>query len=173
MQTFKIVSTVTSCIILFAAILVGQQSNKEEVPGIRNFTQVDATTACAGATSPEAITELKRRGFTSIINFRTESENGATVEAGIQAALAADLKYFHMPFRTATKETTDEFLKVVSDPANQPVFIHCGSANRVGGMWLIKRVKLDGWDVEAATAEAETIGLRSPTLKEFALDYVR
>ncbi|HBO89624.1 MAG TPA: hypothetical protein DD460_02660, partial [Acidobacteria bacterium] len=134
---------------------------------------VDATTACAGATSPEAITELKRRGFTSIINFRTESENGATVEAGIQAALAADLKYFHMPFRTATKETTDEFLKVVSDPANQPVFIHCGSANRVGGMWLIKRVKLDGWDVEAATAEAETIGLRSPTLKEFALDYVR
>jgi uncharacterized protein (TIGR01244 family) len=173
MQTFKIVSTVTSCIILFAAILVGQQSNKEEVPGIRNFTQVDATTACAGATSPEAITELKRRGFTSIINFRTESEDGATVEAGIQAALAADLKYFHMPFRTPTKETTDEFLKVVSDPANQPVFIHCGSANRVGGMWLIKRVKLDGWDVEAATAEAETIGLRSPTLKEFALDYVR
>ena len=173
MQTFKIVSTVTSCIILFAAILVGQQSKKEEVPGIRNFTQVDATTACAGATSPEAITELKRRGFTSIINFRTESEDGATVEAGIQAALAADLKYFHMPFRTATKETTDEFLKVVSDPANQPVFIHCGSANRVGGMWLIKRVKLDGWDVEAATAEAETIGLRSPTLKEFALDYVR
>ena len=173
MQTFKIVSTVTSCIILFAAILVGQQSKKEEVPGIRNFTQVDATTACAGATSPEAITELKRRGFTSIINFRTESEDGATVEAGIQAALAADLKYFHMPFRTPTKETTDEFLKVVSDPANQPVFIHCGSANRVGGMWLIKRVKLDGWDVEAATAEAETIGLRSPTLKEFALDYVR
>ena len=173
MQTFKIVSTVTSCIILFAAILVGQQSKKEEVPGIRNFTQVDATTACAGATSPEAITELKRRGFTSIINFRTESENGATVEAGIQAALAADLKYFHMPFRTPTKETTDEFLKVVSDPANQPVFIHCGSANRVGGMWLIKRVKLDGWNVEAATAEAETIGLRSPTLKEFALDYVR
>ena len=173
MQTFKIVSTVTSCIILFAAILVGQQSKKEEVPGIRNFTQVDATTACAGATSPEAITELKRRGFTSIINFRTESEDGATVEAGIQAALAADLKYFHMPFRTATKETTDEFLKVVSDPANQPVFIHCGSANRVGGMWLIKRVKLDGWNVEAATAEAETIGLRSPTLKEFALDYVR
>ena len=173
MQTFKILFAVTTSIILFAAILVGQQPNKEEVPGIRNFTQVDATTACGGATSPEAITELKRRGFTSIINFRTESEDGATVEAGIQAALAADLKYFHMPFRTPTKETTDEFLKVVSDPANQPVFIHCGSANRVGGMWLIKRVKLDGWDVETATAEAETIGLRSPTLKEFALDYVR
>jgi|TARA_B100000809_G_scaffold243962_2_gene269444 uncharacterized protein (TIGR01244 family) len=173
MQTFKIAFTVATYIILFAAILVGQQPNKEEVPGIRNFTQVDATTACAGATSPDAITELKRRGFTSIINFRTESEDGATVEAGAQAALAADLKYFHIPFRTPTKETTDEFLEVVADPANQPVFIHCASANRVGAMWLIKRVKLDHWDVEAATAEAETIGLRSPTLKKFALDYVR
>jgi hypothetical protein len=51
--------------------------------------------------------------------------------------------------------------------------VHCGSANRVGAMWLIKRVKLDGWDVDRATAEAETIGLRSPGLKEFALEYVR
>ena len=31
----------------------------------------------------------------------------------------------------------------------------------------------DGWDVERATAEAEAIGLRSPVLKEFALDFVR
>ena len=40
-------------------------------------------------------------------------------------------------------------------------------------MWLIKRVKLDGWDVERATVEAEAIGMRSPALKEFALAYVR
>ena len=40
-------------------------------------------------------------------------------------------------------------------------------------MWLIKRVTLDGWSVENATAEAEMIGLRSEGLKEFALGYVR
>jgi hypothetical protein len=39
-------------------------------------------------------------------------------------------------------------------------------------MWFIKRVKQDGWDQERAMAEAETIGLRSERLKEFATEYV-
>ena len=39
-------------------------------------------------------------------------------------------------------------------------------------MWLVKRVKIDGWSVEEATAEAEAIGLRSAGLKKFALDYL-
>jgi hypothetical protein len=39
-------------------------------------------------------------------------------------------------------------------------------------MWLIKRVRVDGWSVEDATVEAEAIGLSSETLKEFAIDYV-
>jgi hypothetical protein len=52
------------------------------------------------------------------------------------------------------------------------VYIHCATANRVGAVWLIKRVLADGWDVEKATAEAERIGLRSPQLKQFALDYI-
>ena len=41
-------------------------------------------------------------------------------------------------------EIAHAFLKAVADPANQPAYIHCGSANRVGAMWFIKRVKLDG-----------------------------
>ena len=39
----------------------------------------------------------------------------------------------------------------MTDPANQPAYIHCASANRVGAMWLIKRVVVDGWDVPRAT----------------------
>ena len=140
--------------------------------GIVNYTRIDATVACAGATPPEAIAELKQRGFVSVINFRTAGERGATVEAGQAAAKEAGLRYFHMPFRTPTVQLAEQFLDTVADPANQPIYIHCGSANRVGAMWLIKRVKQDGWDVDRAMAEAEAIGLRSARLKEFALDYV-
>ena len=67
--------------------------------------------------------DLKRRGFVSIINFRTAEERGATVEAGKAAAAEAGLKYFHLPFGTATAEVTEQFLDRVSDPSNQPVFI--------------------------------------------------
>jgi len=66
----------------------------------------------------------------------------------------------------------ERFLQAVADPANQPVYIHCGSANRVGAMWFIKRVRLDGWTPDRAMAEAEAIGLRSAGLKRFAQDYV-
>ena len=146
----------------------------EEGPeGVVNYTRIDATVACAGATPPEAMAELKARGFASVINFRTAGERGATVDAGQAAAEAAGLRYHHLPFREATAEVAEAFLATVGDPSNQPAFIHCGSANRVGAMWLIKRVKQDGWTVDNALAEAETIGLRSEALREFALAYVR
>ena len=150
-----------------------QAEQAEEGPdGVVNYTRVDATVACGGATPPSAMAELKARGFASVINFRTADEPGARVEQGRTAAEGVGLKYFHLPFRQATPEVTETFLEAVADPANQPTFIHCGSANRVGAMWLIKRVKVDGWSVEDATAEAEAIGLRSVALKAFALEYV-
>ncbi len=151
----------------------GPSFQTEEGPeGVRNYTRVDATVACAGATPPEAMVELRNRGFTTVINFRTGGERGATVDAGQQAAEEAGLKYIHIPFREATAEVAESFLEAVADPTNQPVYIHCGSANRVGAMWLIKRVKQDGYAVDDALAEAEAIGLSSAALREFALDYV-
>ena len=50
--------------------------------------------------------------------------------------------------------------------------MHCGSASRVGSVWLAKRVLQDGWTVEKATEEAKAIGLRSEALEKYALDYI-
>ena len=66
----------------------------------------------------------------------------------------------------------ESFLEAVADPANQPVFIHCGSANRVGAVWMIKRALQDGWALDRARTEAEAIGLRSEALVSFATDYI-
>lgn len=156
-----------------AAAPAGAGQAEEGPEGVVNYTRVDATVACAGATPPEAMAEIKARGFASIINFRTAGERGATVDAGQAAAEAAGLRYHHLPFREPSAEVAETFLATVGDPANQPAFIHCGSANRVGAMWLIKRVKQDGWTVDDALAEARTIGLRSEALTEFALAYAR
>jgi len=50
--------------------------------------------------------------------------------------------------------------------------VHCGSASRVGSVWLVKRVIQDGWTIEKATEEAKAIGLRSEPLEKFALAYI-
>jgi uncharacterized protein (TIGR01244 family) len=150
------------------------QVQKKEVSGIRNYSRVDATVGCGGAVDPAAMSALKQEGYVSVINLRLPTEEGANVEAGRAAAQAAGLKYIHLPFNAAAPDTkvVDSFLSAVADKSNQPVFIHCGSANRVGGVWMIKRVLQDKWAVDRATTEAEAIGLNSAQLKSFAASYI-
>jgi uncharacterized protein (TIGR01244 family) len=120
------------------------------------------------------MTALKKEGYVSVINLRQATEPGADIEASRAAAQAVGLKYLHMPFNVAAPDTkvVDGFLAAVADTSNQPVFIHCGSANRVGGMWMIKRVLQDGWALDRARTEAEAIGLSSAPLTAFATEYI-
>lgn len=154
-------------------LLLAQTPTKQTLPGSVNVTRVDATIMCGGATTAEAFPELKKLGFASVVNLRRESEQGADIAAAKAAATAAGLKYVHIPVDGAKPEAKDAeaFIAAVTDKSNQPAFIHCGSANRVAAMWLIKRVVVDGWEIPKATAEAEAIGLTSAALKQFAIDY--
>jgi uncharacterized protein (TIGR01244 family) len=151
------------------------QVTKGEIAGVRNFSRVDATVGCAGATDASAMTALRKEGFVSVINLRQADEQGANVPASRAAAEAAGLKYIHLPFNAASPDAkvVESFLAAIADKSNQPAFIHCGSANRVGAVWMIKRALQDGWPVEKARAEAEAIGLASPQLTTFATDYIR
>jgi len=164
-------------VLLFLAmsISVAAQVQKKDIAGITNYSRVDATVGCGGHTSPAAMAALKTEGFKAVINLREASEPEADIDAGRAAAKAAGLKYIHLPFNVAMPDAkvVDSFLAAVADPGNQPVFIHCGSANRVGGLWMIKRVLRDGWDLQKAQTEAEAIGLRDPRLTTFATDYIK
>jgi uncharacterized protein (TIGR01244 family) len=165
---------ITSLAIALAAASLAAQARKETVEGVRNFTHVDATVACAGATDPEVIPALAARGYKSIINLRLATENGALIEESKTAAEAARMTFIHLPLngRDPDMKVADSFIMAVTDPANQPVYINCGSANRVGALWLAKRVLVDKWDDAKALEEAKFIGLSSPVLEKFALDYI-
>ena len=156
------------------AIPVAAQVQKKEMSGVRNYSRVDATVGCGGAVDPAAMASLRKEGFVSVINLRLANEPGADVEAGRAAAKAAGLKYIHLPFNVAMPDSkvVDSFLAAVADKSNQPVFIHCGSANRVGGMWMIKRALQDKWPIEKAKAEGEAIGLNNAQLTAFATEYI-
>ncbi len=160
---------------LMAVATTSAQIQKSERPGIRNFSRVDATVACGGAVDPSAVAALKQDGYVSIINFRLASEEGANVEQERAASEAAGLKYIYLPFNVSAPDpkVVDNFLAAVADKRNQPVFIHCGSANRVGGMWMIKRVLQDKWSMDRAKEEAVAIGLNAPPLIAFVTDYIK
>ena len=164
----------TAVLILAGAVSVAAQVTKQERAGIVNFSRVDAVVACGGATETSALDGLAKDGFKSVINLRLASEANANIELNAAHARSLRLNYIHIPFNAAQPEprVLDEFLAAIANKANQPAYVHCGSANRVGAVWLVKRVLQDGWTIEKATEEAKLIGLRSEPLEKFALAYI-
>ncbi|MGH9372394.1 MAG: fused DSP-PTPase phosphatase/NAD kinase-like protein [Vicinamibacterales bacterium] len=158
---------------LLLVTLVQQAPEKSSLPGARNVTRVDAVVMCGGATTNDAFPTLKKHGFVSVINLRQADEAGVDIDGSRAAAEAAGLRYVHVPVRSPAPDpaSVEAFLRAVQDRSNQPMYIHCGSANRVGAMWLIKRVVVDGWEIPRATDEANAIGLTSAALRQFAVDY--
>ena len=76
---------------LAVATLAAQEVTKPEVAGVRNFARLETTVACAGATGPEAMPEIKKMGFVSVINLRVATERApmrrASRRQGGRAAL--------------------------------------------------------------------------------------
>ena len=164
----------TTLLVIALAVPVFAQVTKQERAGIVNFSKVDAVVACGGATETSALEGLAKDGFKSVINLRTATEQNANIEQNAARAKELGLKYVHIPFNTQQMDpkVIDQFLAAVADKSNQPAFVHCGSASRVGSVWLAKRVIQDGWTIEKATEEAKAIGLRGEPLEKYALDYI-
>jgi uncharacterized protein (TIGR01244 family) len=158
-----------------ALTTAAQQVTKETVPGVTNFARLETTVACAGAVKVEAVPEIKKMGFASIINLRQASEPGADIDAEAAAAKAAGIRFYHVPFNGQSPDpgSADKFLDAITSKGSEPAFIHCAGGNRAAAMWLVKRLAVDHWDADRATAEATALGLTSPALKQFAFDYAQ
>ena len=147
----------------------------EQLDGVANFAHVETTVACGGATRPEALKELKKMGFVSVFNLREASEPGANIDEEAAAAKSAGMKFFHIPFNGQAPDPTlvDRFIDAIMSPGAQPAFIHCNAGNRAATMWAAKRLVVDHWDEERTMREAGPLGLTSPRLREFVLEYAR
>jgi uncharacterized protein (TIGR01244 family) len=152
-----------------------QQVTKENVDGVTNFHRLETTVACAGAIKADAVPEIKKFGFASIINLREASEDGANLEGEAAAAKAADIRYYSIPFNSAAPDpaVADKFIEAITQKGSDPAFIHCAGGGRAATMWFIKRLVVDHWDVDRAAKEATDLGMTSPKLKQFAIDYAQ
>jgi len=176
--------TITARAALIAFLLCGgvtpsayaQSIQKVMVPGINNFWRVNNTVSTGGTiTSREmAIPVLKRRGIRTVINLA----GGADAEAERTAVDAAGMKYLLLPIdpMALDRAPVDDILKALNDRANFPIFIHSGAGHRAAAALMIKRVMVDGWDIERAGIEAASAGMvlsndMAPVWWKFVRDY--
>lgn len=159
---------------LAGAALSAQQVTRKEIAGISTFAQVETTIACGGSTKPEAIREIRSLGFKSVINLRLASEAGAMVEEEGEVVRAAGMTYVHLPFNAQSPDPRliDNFIAAVTAPGNTPAYVHCAAGGRAAALWMIKRVKADGWAEARALEEANALGLND-RFRPFVLNYLR
>ena len=152
-----------------------QEVTSQTVDGITNLHRIETTVACSGAIKATAVPEIKKFGFASIINLRQPSEDGANLPEEEAAAKAADIRYYSLPFSSTAPDAAvvDKFLDAITAKGSDPAFIHCAGGGRAATMWFIKRMVIDHWDIDRAEKEATALGMTSPTLKQFAIEYAQ
>ncbi|HKA36310.1 MAG TPA: protein tyrosine phosphatase family protein [Thermoanaerobaculia bacterium] len=140
---------------------------------IEKFNAVSDKVATGGQPTPAQMLDLSREGYKTVICLREPGEFDAKAEEA--AAKSKGLTWINIPVnRESPKpEQVDAFLAALSSPKVYPVFIHCGTGSRVAAFWMVRRVLVDKWDLEDAQREAKLVGLKSETMKEFALNYIQ
>jgi protein tyrosine/serine phosphatase len=139
---------------------------------IANFGQVSKMYYRGAQPVGHDFTELATLGVKTVIDLQAYGDPREPA-----AARAAGLHYVNIGMSTRVVPTDDQlkqFLAIVNDPAQQPVYVHCaGGHHRTGVMTAIYRMTMDGWTGEQAFAEMKKYGFGAdvlhPEFKEFVL----
>jgi len=135
-------------------------SSRKQLP---RFHEVNANLFRGGQPEGTDFQELRKMGIRTVVNFRVEDDERATVEGlGIKYVhIPIDIPLLERPFKQIPQGDIDAFFRVLRDPGNQPVFVHCRrGTDRTGAMIGFYRIEFDRWDPQRAYGEARKLGMR-------------
>lgn len=164
--------------VLSCAIGVAGPKSAGTVPGIRidNFGRINNNYYRGAQPEGGDYSSLARLGVKTVIDLTSD---GRADEQGLVER--AGMKFYRIPLTTSQRppdSAVDRFLKLVNDPANQPVFVHCqGGRHRTGVMTAVYRMNHDNWTAEQAYSEMKQFRFEGfpghPVLKDFVYDYYK
>ena len=139
---------------------------------IDNFGRIDSNYYRGAQPQDHDYADLAALGVKTLINLTSDDAQAN------EAAMARDagMKYFQIPMTTHRVPTPTElatFLKLVTDPARQPVYVHCvGGRHRTGVMTAVYRMTRDGWTADQAFKEMKQYKFGADFLHREFKDFV-
>lgn len=140
-------------VLLSRSLLAGQADWAKEVkrPGIRNFYKISDTLYRSYQPEEEGMKEVEKLGIKTVVNLRHFHDDSDELEG-------TKLRSVHIKtdaWKGGIKEEhVLRFLRVVTDPVNQPVLVHCKhGADRTGTMSAVYRIVVQGWSKDDAIEE--------------------
>ena len=174
----RAVSAVTALVLALAVLAVAQTGTDSRSSNIRikNFGKVDNNLYRGAQPKRHDYADLAALGVKTVIDLQQDSEAGEQDDVE-----TAGMKFYRIGLSDSSwpaPEKTAQFLKLVNDPANQPVFIHChGGRHRAGTMTAIYRISHDKWSADQAYAEMKQYDFESGfghgSLKDYVYDYAQ
>lgn len=142
---------------------------------IDNFGRVNVNYYRGAQPKGRDYRDLGTLGIKTVINLAS-ADADPTEKVMVEQA---GLSYIQIPMTTHTPPTAvqlAEFLKVVDDPAQQPVYVHCvGGRHRTGVMTALYRMTGQHWTADQAFAEMKTYKYGAdflhPEFKQFVYAY--
>lgn len=143
---------------------------------IKNFGQMDEHYYRGAQPLPDDYQSLKDLGVMTVIDLRndpTDYEKSAVEALG--------MKYVNIPmsgWKYPKEQKVEQFLKLINDPANGKIFVHCKAGiHRTGITGAVYRFTKYGWDYDKAYKEMKnynfSTGLVHGALKTYVKDYAK
>ena len=159
--------------LLAVAIAQGASGSSSGIQ-ISNFGRVDDRYYRGAQPSGRDYKDLASMGIKTVIDLQADGEAN---EAG--QVRNAGMKFYRIPMSDHSQPSDGavrQFLQLVNDPANQPVFVHChGGRHRTGAMTAVYRMTNYGWSANQAYSEMQRYdfnhGFGHGALKDFVYSY--
>jgi len=159
--------------LLAVAIAQGASGSGSSIQ-ISNFGRVDERYYRGAQPSGRDYKDLASMGIKTVIDLQADGEAN---EAG--QVRNAGMKFYRIPMSDHSQPSDGavrQFLQLVNDPANQPVFVHChGGRHRTGAMTAVYRMTNYGWSANQAYGEMQRYdfnhGFGHGALKDFVYSY--
>ena len=139
-----------------------------ESKGVPNLYKVSDVLYRGDQPTATGMREIKSLGVKTVINLRSFHSDRAEI-------LNTDLRQESIFMKAWHPEREDavKFLRLVTEPTNVPVFVHCKlGADRTGAMCALYRIAVQGWSKKEAIREMREGGFGFHSLWNNLADWV-
>jgi tyrosine-protein phosphatase SIW14 len=173
-------SALTIAILITVSLVTQAQTQtppKQPRIKIENFGRIDDHYYRGSQPKNSDYQDLATLGIKSVISL-TSDDTDPNEKTMVEKT---GMKHYHIPMDSKIPPTPSqlaEFLRIVNDRDNQPVYVHCvAGKHRTGVMTAAYRLSHYGWTAEQAYKEMKQykfgLALFHPKLKNFIYDYYK
>jgi protein tyrosine/serine phosphatase len=153
----RLSGSVCAVALLVSISAAQSEPHYKELP---NFHRVSDKLYCGAQPLGGGAAKLAELGMKTIVNLRGEDDVSLEEQ---NEAKTAGLRYFGVALPglgAPSDEQVASVMRIIDNPENQPVFIHCKrGSDRTGTIAAIYRISHEGWTAERAIAEAKLHGM--------------